>query len=175
MTLPREDRPMTDGQAGGEQVFLVPIDPANFERTVVAGIDPGAHDDRPDELPESEVIRLWGAEDGTRSVETFERMGPGDLLLFYEDDSYVGVGRVGLTFEDEAGWASETFWDGAERGHVFTVTEFEPLSIPRAAVNRLFDYGPEYSPGFMRVAPDRVTASLPAIELAVQRFDERQE
>ena len=166
---------MTDGDSDGEQVFLVPIDPANFEQTVTSPVDLAEQEDRPDDLPETGDVRLWGVEDGTRSVETFERMGPGDLLLFYEDDSYVGVGRVGLTFEDEAGWASETFWDGAERGHVFTVTEFEPLSIPRAAVNRLFDYGPEYSPGFMRVAPDRVTASLPAIELAVQRFDERQE
>lgn len=165
---------MTDGDSDGEQVFLVPIDPANFEQTVSSPIDLAAQEDRPDDLPETGDVRLWGVEDGTRSVETFERMGPGDLLLFYEDDSYVGVGRVGLTFEDEAEWASETFWDGAEMGHVFTVTEFAQLSIPRAAVNRLFDYGPEYSPGFMRVAPDRVTASLPAIELAVKRFDEQQ-
>ena len=174
MTLPREDRPMTDGQAGGEQVFLVPIDPAHFERTVAAGIDPGEYDDPPDGLPESEVVRLWGAEDGTRSVETFERMEAGDLLLFYDDDTYVGVGRVGLTIEDDGGWAAETLWEGDERAHLYTVTNFTPLSIPRAAVNRLFDYGPDYAPGFMRVAPDRVTASLPAIELAVKRFDERQ-
>lgn len=174
MTLPRETRSMTDGQSGGEQVFLVPIDQANFERTVSSSVDLTEHEDRPEPLSERDEVRLWGADDGTRSVETFERMEPGDLLLFYDGGTYVGVGRVGATFEDESGWAAETFWDGAGMGHVFAVTDFAPLSIPRAAVHRLFDYGPDYSPGFIRVAPDRVTASLPAIELALRRFDERQ-
>lgn len=163
---------MTDGHSGGEQVFLVPIEPENFERTVSSPVDPAEHDDRPDALQDADEVRLWGVGDGSRSVETFERMEPGDLLLFYDGGTYVGVGRVGETFED--GWASETFWDGDSRAHVFTVTDFAPVEVPRAAVHRLFDYGPDYSPGFTRVAPDRVTASVPAIELAVRRFDERQ-
>lgn len=163
---------MTDGESGGEQVFLVPCEQANFERTVASTVDLGEYEDGPEALSDADDVRLWGVEDGTRSVETFERMEPGDLVLFYEGSTFVGVGRVGETFEDEAGWAAETFWDGAPIEHVFTVTEFSPLSIPKAAVNRLFDYGPGYSPGFMRVAPDRVTASLPAIELAVKRFEE---
>lgn len=165
---------MTDGQTGGEQVFLVPIDQSNFERTVASPVEPADHPDRPEALPDDGEVRLWGAEDGTRSVETFERMEEGDLLLFYEGGTYVGVGRAGTTFEDADGWASETFWDGADREHVFTVTDFAPLSVSRAAVHRLFDYGADYSPGFTRVAPDRVTASLAAIELAVKRYDERQ-
>lgn len=165
---------MSEGQTGGEQVFLVPIDPANFERTVSSPVDLGEHPDGPAGLPETGEVRLWGVEDGTRSVETFERMEPGDLLLFYADETYVGVGRVGSTLEDGSGWAGETLWDGAPIEHLFTVTDFAPLEVPRAAVHRLFDYGPDYSPGFTRVAPNRVTASLPAIEIAVQRFDERQ-
>ena len=174
MTPPREDAPMTDGHSGGEQVFLVPIDPENFERTVSTPVDLADHEDRPDDLPDAGEVRLWGADDGTRSVDTFERMVPGDLLLFYDGGTYVGVGRVGETFEDGDGWVGETFWDGGETTHVYTVTDFSALSVPRAAVHRLFDYGPDYSPGFIRVAPDRVTASVPAIDLAVRRFDERQ-
>jgi len=165
---------MTDGQTGGEQVFLVPIDGSNFERTVSSPVDLADHPDRPDVLPASGEVRLWGVEDGSRSVETFERMEEGDLLLFYEGGTYVGVGRSGLTFEDEDGWAGGTFWDDAAMEYVFTVTDFEPVSIPRAAVHRLFDYGADYAPGFTRVAPDRVTSSVPAIELAVKRYDERQ-
>lgn len=165
---------MTDGESGGEQVFLVSIDPANFERTVSSPVELAEHPDRPGDLPEDGQVRIWGAEDGSRSVETFERMTPGDLVLFYDDGTYVGLGRVGLTLEDESEWASETFWDDAGRAHLFTVTDFTPIRISRAAVNSLFDYGPNYSPGgLMRVAPDRVTASLPAIELAVKRFDEQ--
>lgn len=166
---------MADGHSGGEQVFLVPIERENFEHTVSTPVDPAEHDGWPDDFPDDGEVRLWGAEDGTRSVETFERMEPGDLLLFYDGGTYVGVGRVGETFEDGAGWASETFWDGAPREYVYTVTDFAPVGVPRAAVNSLFDYGPDYSPGFTRVAPGRVTASLAAIDLAVRRFDERRE
>ena len=165
---------MTDGQSGGDQVFLVAIDPERFERTVASPVDLTGRDDRPATLADAEEARLWGAEDGTRSVESFERLEPGDLLLFYDDGNYVGVGRVGRTFEDADGWAAAAFWDDAPIEHVFTVTDFEPLDVPRAAVNALFDYGTDYSPGgLMRVAPDRVTASPRAIEVAVRRYDER--
>lgn len=164
---------MTDGESPGEQVFLVPIDRANFEHTVVSPVDLSEYSDRPAALPGDDRVRLWGAADGTRSVDTYERMEPGDLLLFYAGGTYVGVGRVGLTVEDESGWASETLWEGTAMNHLFSVTDFASVDIPREAVNSLFEYGPDYSPGgLMRVAPDRVTASLPAIELAVRRFDE---
>ena len=167
---------MTDGQAGGEQVFLVAIDPATFERTVSQPVDMADHEDGPDPLPETGAVRLWGVDDSTRNVDTFERMEAGDLLLFHDDGRYVGVGRVGLTVSDESGWAADAFWDGEPVAHLFTVTGFAPVDVSRAAVNRLFDYGPDYSPGgLMRVAPDRVTASLPAIELAVKRYDERED
>lgn len=164
---------MSDGHSDGDQVFLVPIDQANFERTVATPIDLADHPDRPDSLTQDGTVRLWWAEDGARSIETYERMEPGDLLLFYEDGTYVGVGRVGQTFRDESGWAGETFWQDAHADRLFTVTDFASLALPRAAVHRLFDYGPDYSPGFIRVSPDRVTASLSAIEIAVKRYDEQ--
>jgi hypothetical protein len=45
---------MTDGQTGGEQVFLVPIDQSNFERTVASPVDPADHPDRPEALSDAE-------------------------------------------------------------------------------------------------------------------------
>lgn len=159
----------------GENVFLVPSDPDDFERTVASPVDLDEHDGRPSALEGLDAARLWGARDGTRSVESVERMQPGDLLLFYGDGAYVGVGRVGTTFEDEAGWVAETFWEDGTSTHVFTVTDFAPLAIDRAAVNRLFEYSATYVPGgLMRVAPERVPARLASIELAVRRFDEQQ-
>lgn len=173
MSVPPEDRPMTDGSSGeGTQVFLVPIDPAAFERTMADPVDVDSLPDRPAALDGIETARLWGFADGARTVETFERLAPGDLVLFYDDGTFVGVGRVGRTFEDADGWLSETLWDGEEASYVLTVTDFEAVSIPRAAVNALFDYGPTYAPGgLMRVAPDRVTANLTAIERAIVAYD----
>lgn len=167
---------MSDGASdGGEQVFLVSIDPTSFERTVSSPVDLTAHDDRPDALAGVESARLYAVPAGTRNEETVGRMLSGDLLLFYADGDYVGVGRVGSTLEADAEWVGEVFDDDEASTHVVSVDNFAPLDVGRAAVNRLFDYGPSYVPqGLMRVAPDRVTASVPAVELAVTRFDERQ-
>lgn len=162
-------------QPSGENVFLVSCDPEDFERTVASPVDLGDYPDRPAALDGSEAVRLWGAPEGTRNVETFERMQPGDLLLFYADGEYVGVGRVGETFEDEAGWASEALWSDVESTHVFTVADFTPVRIGRPAVNALFEYSATYVPqGLMRVAPERVTAQPSTIALAVERYDDQQ-
>lgn len=167
---------MSDGASdGGEQVFLVSIDPTSFERAVASPVDLTAHDDGPDALDGLESARLYAVPEGTRNEETVERMLPGDLLLFYAEGTFVGVGRVDSTLEADAGWVGEVFEDDEASNHLVSVADFAPLAIDRAAVNRLFDYGPTYTPqGLMRVAPERVTASVPAIELAVRRFDERQ-
>lgn len=166
---------MSDGASGGGgQVFLVSIDPADFERTVASPVDLAAAEDRPDALVAHDSTRLGVAPGGSRAAETFERMAPGDLLLFYAEGGYVGVGRVGETVDD-GGWADDALWSGDGSALVYTVTDFVPVDVAGAAVNRLFGYGGSYTPnGLMRVAPDRVTASVPAIELAVTRFDDLQ-
>lgn len=157
----------------GEHVFLVSCDPEDFERTVATPVVVEDHPDPPEALEGEGSVRLWGAPEGTRTVEAFERMEPGDLLLFYADGTYVGVGRVGRTFADDDAWASESLWSAVESTNLFTVTDFTPVSVGLAAVNAIFGYSGSYVPqGLMRVAPDRVTARPAAIELAVRRYDE---
>lgn len=165
---------MADSTPGDDgRVYLVRADAEHFERTVRSPVDLEAHDDRPAALADRAEARLWGAGGGDRVADHFEAMAPGDVVLFYRDGRYVGVGRVGVTFEDADGWAAEAFWDD-DVPHVFTVTEFEAVDVDRAAVNRIFDYSPTYAPpDLIRVADDRVTNSLEAIELAVRRYNER--
>lgn len=166
---------MSDTDTGGTNVFLVPAHPEGFERTVASAVDLAAHEDRPAPLASLESARIWGAGEGERSEQMFERLEPGDLLLFHHDGSYVGVGRVGQTFVDEDGWVSGTFWDGAPRTHLFTVTDFSAVDVDSGPVNAIFDYGADYAPGgLMRVADDRVENRLDAIALAVVRYDERE-
>lgn len=166
---------MADSDAAGTNVFLVPADPENFERTVASSVDLEEYDDRPDALASMDSVRLWGAAEGDRSEQMFERLAPGDLLLFHHGGRYVGVGRVGETFVDADAWASATFWEDAPMTRLFTVVDFSPLDIESGRVNRIFEYSAGYAPGgLMRVADDRVENSLDAIELAVIRYDERQ-
>ena len=83
-----------------ENVFLVPIDPENFDRTVASTVDLAEYPNRPSPLEDLEEARLWAVDDDSGNGSTFERMESGDLLLFYHDDEYVATGRVGTTFED---------------------------------------------------------------------------
>lgn len=153
-------------------VFLASCDPAGFDRTVRSPVDLEDYPDRPAALTGMDEARLWGVPGGSTNETYFDRMESGDLVIFYHDGEYVGIGWIGVAFEDDAGWAGSTFWDGDPPRYVFTITDFAPISIPRRAVNAVFDYGGSYSPPeFMRVADDRVVNQLEAIRRAIASYD----
>ncbi|TKX45952.1 MULTISPECIES: hypothetical protein [unclassified Halorubrum] len=154
-------------------VFLVPIDPENFDRTVRTPVDLTDYPDRPEPLADLDEARLWAVDDDSGNGSTFEKMESGDLLLFYADDEYVATGRVGEAFADEDRWASGTFWTAFPTTRVYTVTDFGAVSAPKRAVNRIFDYSSSYTPGFMRVADSRVTTELSSIESALEHYTKR--
>lgn len=155
-------------------VFLARCDPGDFERTVASPVAVSEFSDRPEELEDADDVRLWGAEAGSRAETYFEKMEPGDLVLFHGDGEYVGAGRIGTTFADEEGWASEVLWDGTTSTLLFTVESFTSVSVPADAVHGIFDYSEGYTPDSLsRVADGRLDNSLDAIELAVQRYSEQ--
>ncbi|ACM57232.1 hypothetical protein [Halorubrum lacusprofundi] len=154
-------------------VFLVPIDPENFDRTVQSAVDLTEYDDRPDPLADLDEVRLWAVDDDSGNGSTFERMEEGDLLLFYHDGEYLATGRVGTAFEDEDRWVSSTFWTAFPTTRVYTITDFTAASAPKRAVNTIFDYSASYTPGFMRVADSRVNAELSSIESAIEHYTKR--
>ncbi|GAB7091949.1 hypothetical protein JCM18237_22200 [Halorubrum luteum] len=156
-----------------ENVFVVPIDPENFDNTVRSPVDLTEYSDRPEPLAGLDEARLWAVSDDGGNGSTFERMSEGDLLLFYHDGEYVGTGRIGTTFEDDDRWVSGTFWTALPATRIYTVESFRPISVPKRGVNRIFDYSDAYTPGFMRVADDRVTTQLESIESALARYTER--
>jgi len=156
-----------------ENVFLVPIDPENFDRTVRSPVDLTDYPDRPEPLADLDETRLWAVDDDSGNGSTFGKMESGDLLLFYADDEYVATGRVGEAFADEDRWASGTFWTAFPTTRVYTVTDFSAVAAPKRAVNRIFDYSSSYTPGFMRVADGRVTADLSSIESALEHYTKR--
>lgn len=158
----------------GSNVFLAKVDPDDFEVTVRSTVDLDEHPDRPAALSDAATARFWRVETGSSSQDHYEKMESGDLVLFYADGEYVGVGRVGTPFEDDEEWASSTHWDGGEYTHLYTVIDFTPVEVEKAAVNRIFGYSDGYTPqSLLRVADDRVTRRPEAIELALERYSEK--
>ncbi len=155
-------------------VFLVPCDPGNFDRTVGSAVDLSQYADHPPALSDVGETRLWGAREGPSNQKFFEKMESGDLLLFYQDNRYIGTGRVGTSFRDAEEWVSTTFWDGAPSQLIYTVEDFTPISVRKSAVNAIFDYVSDYNPeGLMRVAENRLDNRLEVIELAVKNYSEK--
>jgi len=156
-----------------KNVFLIPVKPENFDRTVRSPVDLSDYADRPAPLDDAAEARLWAVADDSGNGSTFERMSEDDLLLFYYDDEYVATGRVGTTFEDDDRWVSGTFWTAFPATRIYTIESFTPISVPKRGVNRIFDYSASYTPGFMRVADSRVTRQLESIEAALEKYTER--
>lgn len=154
----------------GSNVFLVPCDPGNYNRTVSSPVDLTDHPDRPAPLDKMETARFWGARDGEGNRAYFEKMEPGDLVLFYQDKRYIGTGFIGTTFEDDSGWVRTTFWRNAPSELIYTIEEFSSISVPYSKINRIFDYSEGYYPqGLTRVADGRVTRRLKSIKRAVEK------
>ena len=155
-------------------VFLAPCDSPNFDDTVVSEVDLSKYPDRPSGFGDREKARFWGVREGSQNRNYFEKMQPGDLVLFYQDGTYIGTGWIGTSFEDDAEWVSTTFWRNAPSKSIYVVTDFHSVNVPKFAVNKIFDYVTDYNPdGLMRVADSRVSRSLKVIERAVNRYSEK--
>lgn len=153
----------------GSNVFLVPCDSPNYDRTVRNRIDLADYSDPPDPLDKYTRVRLWGARSGEGNQTQYDQMGPGDLVIFYQDGRYIGVGKVGTKFEDKRGWIRRQFWGNAPSSLIYTVEDFRGISCPRGSLNSIFNYKESYYPqGLTRVADDRVTNRLAAIKRALE-------
>ena len=156
----------------GDNVFVVAADEADFDATVASPVALDEHEDAPDALSDQDSVRLWHVDE---DADLLDAMGPGDLVLFYRDGRYVGLGTVGATVHDDAGWAAGTLWADATSELLFTVEDYASVDLSRAAVHAIFDYSANYYPSTpMQVPADRVENSVAAIREAVVRYD-RQE
>jgi hypothetical protein len=151
-----------------DNVYVVAADGDDFDGTVANTVAPDEYDDAPGALSGPGDVRVWGVDD----ADLFAEMESGDLVLFYADGGYVGVGTVGTTFQDD--WAADTLWEAATFEHCFTLERFAPVDLPRLRIHAIFDYSENYYPSTpMRVPDDRVDNSLPAIFEAVRRYEQQ--
>lgn len=150
-------------------MYVVAADAADFDATV-ASPAPLDDFDAPDALSGHDSARVWHVEDDD---DLFDGMAEGDLLLFYGDGRYVGVGAVGTAFHDEDRAIADALWTDTTSGLLYTVEEYESVDLSRAAVHAVFDYSANYYPSTPMAVPDgRVDNSLAAIREAIVRYDE---
>lgn len=155
-------------------VFLALCGQEDFDRTVLSAVDLSDYPDHPDDLAGMETVRFWNAGEGERNQDYFERLESGDLVLFYRDGTYIGGGRVGIKFEDAEEWAVTNFWNDTPSSLVYTIEDFTPVSVPKAAVNRIFGYSEDYNPhGLIRVAASKVEQRPEVIMLALQKYTDK--
>lgn len=153
-------------------IFLARSSPEDFDRTVRSEVDLTDYPDHPEAFSETETVRFFGAPES--KTDTFEKMDADDLVLFHQNGEYVGTGWIGTTFEDDQQWASTTFWNDTSATLIYTVQGFTPVSVPKTAVNRIFEYADGYtSPNLMRVAANRVDNRPEAIKRALERYTDK--
>lgn len=86
---------------------------------------------------------IWGAVEGNRS--RFERMEPGDLVLFYREGEFISKGHVTALLPDSEALAN-SLWDPHPKSgpylHVFFLDRIESTRIPWPVVRNFLDYKP---------------------------------
>ena len=136
----------------GPEVFRAPVGnktaQANFQRTVLDGIESADIAELSEvDLSES-VARLWGTK---ASVEgTWENVSPGDFLIFYRDGTYEYAAEVLDTERNEA--LGREVWPNFEEDspwvciiHLDAPIELE---VPSSEIHDLAGYDIDYPLGF---------------------------
>lgn len=156
-------------------LFLVPVGDDwidRFRETVESPLSNPT--DAPAELSQESSVRIWGTTVGEDSKKRtiFEAMEQDDLVLFLYAGEFIGSGRVGETFEDpELGaW----LWDSPESRFIYTVTDYQEISVPRSEVWDVLGYSSNYPLyGFSRVSDDAISTlfqTYNSVEEAFQDF-----
>jgi hypothetical protein len=143
---------------------------SDFERTVAEPIH--IAEDAPSVLSDFEEVRLWGTteSESTKKRSAFEQMNSGNLILFSHEGEFFAAGRVGRTLRSSD--VGEWVWSNEESSWVYTVTDYEEVTIEEGELYELLEYSDNfYLQGFTRVSDSAIDALLqqcPSVEEAFQ-------
>jgi 5-methylcytosine-specific restriction protein A len=153
-----------------------PAGRANFRKTVENPVDLSTRINLLSSRHQDEIInryppggdaRMWGVLGSMWSQ--WEKLSPGDLVLFLMDKKVVFSGRVGLKFENEA--FAKSLWGAKETGEtwelIYTLSGGQSLSIPKDELKNAMAANPDDSIMGFRVLDEdqstRVLRDLPAL------------
>ena len=153
-------------------LFLSPVGDDwidKFDQTVDSPLDISANP--PDELEGFSQLRVWGTTEGEGGQKrtTFEAMNPGDAVLFLHNGDFIASGRVGETFENPE--LGEWIWGTSESRFVYTVTDYQTMTVPRHEVWDLLGYSANYPLyGFSRASDDAISSLLQTYNSVEEAF-----
>ena len=153
-------------------LFLSPVGDDwidKFDQTVDSPLDISANP--PDELEGFSQLRVWGTTEGEgeKKRTTFEAMNPGDTILFLHNGDFIASGRVGETFENPD--LGEWIWGTSESRFVYTVTDYQTMTVPRHEVWDLLGYSANYPLyGFSRASDDAISSLLQTYNSVEEAF-----
>jgi hypothetical protein len=153
-------------------IFFVPVDDSwleEFSSTVSepVPIDP---EKAPEALQSYEEVRIWGTPETKKKRARFNDMENGDPVLFYNSGTYFATGRVGEVYDSPE--IAEYIWGEKGGRLIFTINDFQEISVDPTEVNRMLGYKESYIPmGFSRPSEEAISnllQSFNSIEEAYQ-------
>jgi len=155
------------------RIFLAPrsneTSNKNFKSTILAGVpyeflEPYLDEQEKQIIESLTVVRVWGNKESLRS--RWEKMQPGDVILFYGKGVFYYSARVLLTkFNPEL---ARELWGPDEEGRLwsclFFVSKPKDIKIPIKVIQELAEYEPTW---------DRVQGFMPLSEEGVKAIEEK--
>lgn len=143
------------------RLYIAPIGSdwmERFERTVASPIDL-SDIELPPALEDKQEVRIWGTTEGQQKRRYFTAMETGDPILFYSDGEFFASGRVGETVQDVS--LGEAIWGSDDSSYIYTVTDYEQISITPDELGDLLGYGDGWHPrGFVHVSERAINSLL---------------
>ena len=129
-----------------------------FERTVESPISlPGV--ELPAVLEDDQEVRIWGTTESPQKRDYFMKMEAGDPILFYSEGEFFASGRVEATVEDAS--LGETIWDSDNSSLIYTISDYEPISVTPDELGDILGYGDGWHPrGFVHVSERAINSLL---------------
>lgn len=126
-----------------------------FEDTVEQPLNLSNANGLPERLSGLEQARVWGTTYETKKERYLDDMEAGDLVLFYRNKTFFAAGRVQHVFKSAA--FGEWAWDNEESELVYTLTDYEEISLPSQTITSLLGYSDNYRvQGFFRPREERL-------------------
>lgn len=108
---------------------------------------------REEDLPPqfTQETRIWGIRDSELNRRFYEKLEFKDLLLFYKNFQYIGIGKTGEKFTNNQ--FTSTHWGEVDAELLFEIDSFSSIETPIEEINQMFDYTESFLPqSFRRVS-----------------------
>ena len=143
------------------RLYIAPIGSdwmGEFERTVASSISlPDV--ELPPKLEDEQDVRIWGTTESPQKRNYYQNMEVSDPILFYSEGEFFASGRIGTTVQDAS--LGETIWDSDDSSLIYTITDYEPISVSPDTLGDILGYDDGWHPrGFVHVSEQAINSLL---------------